>query len=752
MARRSSNPTRPKASKPWQGWQLFELQDFAGGLNLRSSDADRRDNEAADLWNVVFDDGKRAVKRAGMVPVTANLPDPSTAPTLTAEAASPATTLPAGRYCVKISWISPGGETLLSPEASIVIAAGQQIGVNGGALPFAATGMGVYFAVESGAEVQQQKSSTATATISSGVSTTPISSFALGTSALGGVSPIMVAPTGASVPTSNTTALPGPPRALFWWKPAATGLLYAICSDASQGYLYEINPATGVFAQRGSGLAINGTPTMCAFGGKLVIADGVNAPWFWDGTNFGHLGITAPSSAPTATAGASGNLNGSGYQWVVTNVRADLSESNAGPLSTAISLTNQAADLAGIPTSSDPLVTKRNIYRVGGTLSGWYWVGSLNDNTTTTFTDNMADADAENNAILSAMNGTPPVLAYVQPYRNRLYGAGDPNNPSTLNWSELDLPNAWGEGTNNVQFDPDVAGGITGLGTVASRLVATKGLAAYSLYGDPPSDYATTGVRVQAGTTLRGSICYCEGVLFWLGVISVLQTDGLFGSVVPDDADESRWGKLQPLLEQVDRTAPVASAYWQRLYLLACTAQDTRQVIAFDLRQRSWTRFDWAVQCFAQDDQGNLYAGLSTEPQVVQLFSGTSDLSAGIHYRWQSRNFDFGDILWQKRLGRTWIEGDASSAAPNLTLVVDAGTYQNTMPVPMVAPYTLYWDGVDGTVWDAYNWADSSSPRIPTDWPKDATGRHFRVTLDETSTNALAITSLSARWIPVRMT
>jgi len=619
MARRAAT-TAPKR-KAWGDWQMFELQDFAGGLNLRSADEDRKPNEAADLWNVVFTDGKRIVKRAGYTNV-------------------------------------------------------------------------------------------------------------------------------------NTTLLPGPARALRWWQPSTTSLLYAVCTDGTDGKLYEINIATGAITLRGSGLAATGTPTMAAFGSKLIVADGVNLPWFWDGTNFGHLGIAAPATACTSAAGAAGSLTGSDYQWIVTYLRADGSESNGGPASTALSLTSQAADLTTVPTSSDALVTRRNIYRIGGTLSAWYFVGDIADNTTTTYTDNLADTSAVNNAILSVMNGVPPVLAYVQPYRDRLYGAQ--SDSSTLFWSELLLPNAWGEGTNSVDFDPDVAGPVTGLASVASRLVVTKQQAAYSLYGDPPSNFSTTGIRIQEGTAVAGSMCYCEGVLLWLGTVSVLQTDGTLGSVIPDDADQSRWNKLQPLLAAIDRASPVASAYWQRLYLLACTSDFVQQVIAFDFLQRAWTRFDWQLLSFAEDETGHLYAGLAGSGQVAQLFndatgSDVSDGGASIHARWQSKDFALGTLAWQKRLGSVWIEGDTSPAVPTLTIDVDEGTWEQAMAVQIAGTNTLYWDGAFNTVWDSYNWASGTSPRSRIDLPPQATGRRVRLMIDETSTSPLAVTDLALRWMPVRI-
>jgi hypothetical protein len=97
-----------------------------------------------------------------------------------------------------------------------------------------------------------------------------------------------------------------------------------------------------------------------------------------------QLRIAAPLGAPAVAAGAAGAPNGT-YTIVVTFTRAT-AESNASPASAPITVANQNIDVSGIATSPDPRVTGRNIYGFkSGVSSAYQLIGTLNDNSTTTF-------------------------------------------------------------------------------------------------------------------------------------------------------------------------------------------------------------------------------------------------------------------------------------------------------------------------------------------------------------------------------
>jgi len=85
-----------------------------------------------------FPDGHTLDTYAAVTAVAA----PTVAPTLTHSAGS--TSLPAGTYALAYCWDTPQGQTLLSPAATVVIAAGDTIHVTVPSLPAGAVGFSVY--------------------------------------------------------------------------------------------------------------------------------------------------------------------------------------------------------------------------------------------------------------------------------------------------------------------------------------------------------------------------------------------------------------------------------------------------------------------------------------------------------------------------------------------------------------------------------------------------------------------------------
>jgi len=104
--------------------------------------------------------------------------------------------------------------------------------------------------------------------------------------------------------------------------------------------------------------------------------------------------LAAPPSIAGYTLSAGTSLGVGRYYYFVTYVTA-IGETNAGSnLIVGTTTGNTTVNLTGIPVSSDPRVTARKIYRtkVGGTSDNQFFLATINNNTTTTYTDSIADA------------------------------------------------------------------------------------------------------------------------------------------------------------------------------------------------------------------------------------------------------------------------------------------------------------------------------------------------------------------------
>lgn len=150
-------------------------------------------------------------------------------------------------------------------------------------------------------------------------------------------------------------------------------------------------------------------------------------------------GPAFPGTFPTATAGAAGVLTGY-YAYFVTYITATGETDCTTATPTPVQVTSQQINLTNIPVSSDASVTGRKIYRtVDVTVSSdptkmkqAYLVATLNDNTTTTYTDNTADATILTAAQVPAINTAAPYL-----YRGSAMLAGLIGNSVSLGQGAL---------------------------------------------------------------------------------------------------------------------------------------------------------------------------------------------------------------------------------------------------------------------------------------------------------------------------
>lgn len=181
----------------------------------------------------------------------------------------------------------------------------------------------------------------------------------------------------------------------------------------------------------------------------------------------------APTEGPIASVGDSGNLTGD-YYWGVTYVTSAGETELGVPSSVVVTLTAQKAELTEVPISGDSRVTKRRIWRTkAGETSPFYLVGEIADNTTTTFSDNVADASLGAEA---PSTGNTTVGMVVQ----KLTGLTDGEDPTypqgittyggyLLAWTKDAF--YWSSTVDPTDFTPNLATGAGG-----GQVEAAKGV------------------------------------------------------------------------------------------------------------------------------------------------------------------------------------------------------------------------------------------------------------------------------------
>ena len=127
----------------------------------------------------------------------------------------------------------------------------------------------------------------------------------------------------------------------------------------------------------------------------------------------------APGAITAALGSGAGNVDNGTHRYLCTFVTAD-GETQAGAVSNAITIVNKAVTgkivLTDIPTGSSH-VTFRRIYRTAANGSTYLLLTTIPDNSTTTYTDNLADSSLGTQAPTSNTTGSFLLSLLIQSAR-----------------------------------------------------------------------------------------------------------------------------------------------------------------------------------------------------------------------------------------------------------------------------------------------------------------------------------------------
>lgn len=196
--------------------------------------------------------------------------------------------------------------------------------------------------------------------------------------------------------------------------------------------------------------------------------------------------LTLDEGAPVVTASGVGTISGE-YSYKVTYISKYGHSSNAGPASVTVTASNNATlNLSKIPVSPDPQVLAREIYRTVAGGSIHLFLARINDNVTTTYFDDAPDialgaSTPPQAGDFSDDNSPPPRGGIVKKWKNTVFIAGDPQNPSTLYFSDADEPESFPL-INEVVLDEK----ITAMYETYSTLIVETETGKWQVLGDNP--------------------------------------------------------------------------------------------------------------------------------------------------------------------------------------------------------------------------------------------------------------------------
>lgn len=171
----------------------------------------------------------------------------------------------------------------------------------------------------------------------------------------------------------------------------------------------------------------------------LFCSDGTNPAYkYTGGENFFNMGIDIPS-APTGASNGGGSIATGTYYYAVSFVNSQAVEGEMGSFSVAVTTTNSSTvRVSEIPVGSTLAgVNQRFVYRAETSSGPFRRVGTISDNTTTTFDDTISNG-AEGK--LSIEDGTKPTpFTTIELHKERLF-FDDSTNRSFLRWTNFTNP------------------------------------------------------------------------------------------------------------------------------------------------------------------------------------------------------------------------------------------------------------------------------------------------------------------------
>jgi len=165
--------------------------------------------------------------------------------------------------------------------------------------------------------------------------------------------------------------------------------------------------------------------------------NGGTIPYKYNGVAFTRHGVYPPTETASYVTGAAGSPNGA-YTYKFVFVNSASVESNPSTACATIVVASTKVEITSIPVAPQSWgVSSRRIYRTVTSGSTWLRLTTIADNTTTTYSDNTADADLGTTA--PSEKGVPPKYSFIIYHQGRLF-MNDTENPNYVWYTDLNEP------------------------------------------------------------------------------------------------------------------------------------------------------------------------------------------------------------------------------------------------------------------------------------------------------------------------
>lgn len=312
--------------------------------------------------------------------------------------------------------------------------------------------------------------------------------------------------------------------------------------------LYSIDPETGDYVEltlpSGVTLRTDARPRFAALNRWVVMTNTPSENLAISGLgDVFLLTLDEPATAPTLATNSTGLYGHYKYRvsFVIKSDEGEIgTESKLGPTG-EIDLDNEGVNLTAIPVSSDTAPTgyylARRIYRTTQDGSLFYHLADINDNTTTTYSDQADDAGLSILPFKSTVLSDPPGsdddgihMKLLVMWKKRLWGVSDnPPDVSQIFFTDDNSISNWGNSL--IQLHPgDDDQGVVALVPRRDQLLVLTRTGVQMITGSSSADFNIVDVTVnKAGCIAPDSVVSVGDDTFWLGPDGVYRygTDGV---------------------------------------------------------------------------------------------------------------------------------------------------------------------------------------------------------------------------------
>lgn len=382
--------------------------------------------------------------------------------------------------------------------------------------------------------------------------------------------------------------------------------------------------------------SIGSNPLSCVeYNGFLYLANGTVAKMY-NGTDDYLIGVVAPANKPAvADSGSGGNPDGT-YYYKYTYLRTVDGvnvESSASPSSDAITVNTNQIEIT-VAASADGEVDNIVLYRLGGTLSDWYKVGSYS-NQNATITDNNADSSLTD-LFDADVNDPPPTVYYFGLHYERLIAARDDTYENAIYYSKAYYPEYFGDPNTNQQYligDSDECKGLLPWGRYVCFFKKDK---IYVMEGTDPTNW-----HKRRSDSRHGNIApYC--LEFWKAPI-FCSYDGLYFFDITREYKFS--DKIEPFFKDNSGYLEEAvAAIYDNKYFFGLKDK----TLVYDLLNKTFSIYNFGLTAISYDFRYNiLYGGIEGDG-VVKLEQDDNGDSESISFQIKSKSIKLGDAYFGK--------------------------------------------------------------------------------------------------------